>query len=676
MNVSYTTNFSWRDEENFPHYDLFKTFTFTNVPLNNNPFFSNMSWVSEDESQTIMSNNVANYQNLLFKIESNNVVRYFFVDSIVKAVDNGYVVKMKLDKWATYLMNSTNWNNFTSTYFNFIRSPFFHKDTLFITDPKINSIISNIEDRAYYKQSLSSDLFSIPSSDTIGYKYAKDSLYAVFNISPADISYNSSSATDQYFVKANEGGYKTIQDGRNTFTGLDYPTHLLRNPMYVMVPLFGDSNSSITQYEAIANQLLVNQFGSNKVYFANSSRGVSKLVNASFWNAKFKGIYEGIPFSSWNQEDMFFTFLSPWKNILASNFHIRIPDTHIGNSASTIFISFFTNQVVGTKVKGFNFGLSQINNGIYLNGINNGVNYSPLLKYLDMKINGGKCNASALYYHSILNGLNGSILPDGWITFNNRFMWYTKTDEIVPEKTLSTKIEFPLMSPYSTSGYSEFINANQNSLDTSFSNRLINGIAGTASSLMPTGLGLNTLLNVLPSLKNKSQKENTFNYGMNMTNTGAFGMLNPILSTIANMRSINATKLDAYNSSKPNVKANDEGMENTQENITSNYSQFNLTNSIGGSFISVKNITTNVWNSLKNYMYLYNYYCYQYRKINENWDTTDCGYFEFIDDNLFIKLTQAILSNKNIPLVTDNTISWFIDTFSNGVRIWKTLPTN
>lgn len=674
MKVSYTTNFTWRDEENFPHYNLFKTFTFTQIPTNNNPFFSNMSWVNEDTSQTILSNNVVTYQNLLFKVESNNVVRYFFIDSIDKAVNNGYIVNMKLDKWATYLMNEVNWNKFIDTNFNFIRSPFFHKDTLFITDPKINSIISNIEDRAYYKESLDSNIFSIPSDNTNGYKFAKDSLYAVFNISPADFTYTSANAFDTYFAKFDEGNYVNISGDRGSFSGLEYPTHILKYPMYVMVPLFGDSSSTITQYEQIANQLNITKFGSNKVFFANSSRGISKLANNSFWNSKFIGIYEGIPFSSWEEKDMYFVFLNPIKNLIASNFKIRISNTHIGNSASTIFISFFVNQIVGTKVKGFDFGLSQINNGLYLNGINEGMNYSPLLKYLDMRINGGKCNASALYYHSVLNNLNGSTLPNGWITFNNRFMWYTKTDAIQPSLTLSTKIEFPLMSPYSTSGYSEFINANQNSLDTSFSNRLINGISGTASSLMPTGLGLNSLLNVLPSLKNQSQRDNTFNYGMTSTNNGVFGMINPVLSSIASLRSMNATKLDAYNSSKPNIKANDEGMENTQENATSNYSSFNLSNSIGGSFISTKNITSNVWSSLKNYMYLYNYYCYQYKKISDSWNTTDCGYFEFVDDNLYIKLTKSIIGNSTTPLITDSTISWFLDVLSKGIRIWKKTP--
>lgn len=670
MNVSYTTNFSWRDEENFPHYDLFKTFNFITIPTNNNPFFANMSWVSNDIGQTIISKNIVMYQNLLFKVESNNIVRYFFIDSVVKAVNNGYVVNMKLDKWSTYLMNDTNWNNFTNTDFNFIRSPFFHKDTLFITDPKINSIISNIEDRAYYKKSLTNNVLSIPTNNRIGYEFAKDSLYAVFNVSPADISYNSSNATAQYFVKANTGQYSSS----DRWQGFKFPTYMLKHPVYIMMPLFGDSNSTITQEEKTANQLNFSFLNGRNIFVANSSRGISKIVNKAWWNSRFIGIFEGIPFSSWRENDMFFSFLDPINNTIDSQFNVNIANSHIGNETSRVYLSFFTNQVVGTKVDGFDFGLSSVNNGLYLNNINNGLNYSPLLKYLDLRVNGGKCNASALYYHSVLNGLNGSILPQGWITFNNRFMWYTKTDAILASKTLTSRIEFPLMSPYSTSGYSEFINANQNSLDTSFSNRMINGIAGTASSLIPTGLGLNTLLNVLPTIKGQAQRDNALNYGMGNTNHGVFGMINPTLSTIASMRSMNATKLDAYNSSKPNIKANDEGMENTQENVSSNDASWGLTKSIGGSFISVKNITQNVWNSLRNYMYLYNYYCYQFKKIGDAWDTTDCGFFEFVDDNLYIKLTKAILSKSSIPVITDETISWFLDTLSKGIRIWKTNP--
>lgn len=674
MEVSYTTNFTWRDEENFPHYDLFKSFSFTKVPVTNNPFFANMNWVNEDEAQTIMSNNVVMYQNLLFRVVSNGITRYYYIDNVEKSINNGYVVKVKLDKWATYLMNQTNWNNFISTSFNFIRSPFFHKDTLFITDPKINSIISNIEDRAYFKQSLTSSTLSFPSSLTTGYEFAKDSMYAVFNISPADISYTSAYASANYFVKLTDATYLNQSTNHGNTIGYKFNSYLLRKPVYIFVPLFGDSKSAITEKESIGNLLNVSYLNRlSQTFFANSSRGISKLVNATWWTSKFIGIYEGIPISSWNDDDMYISFLNPINDVVASPKYVLLTDSNFGSSANGFFISFFCNQLVGTKVKGFDFGLSSINNGLYFNGINNtdDINYSPLLKYLDLKINGGKCNASSLYHHSILNGFNGSYLPNGWITFNNRFMWYTKTDDILPSKTLSTKIEFPLMSPYSTSGYSEFINANQNSLDTSFSNRLINGISGTASSLIPTGLGLNSLLNVLPSLKSQSQKDNTFNYGMSTTNQGIFGMINPVLSSITNMRSINATKLDAYNSSKPNIKANDEGMENTQENITSNYSDFKLTTSIGGSFISVKNISSEVWNSLKNYMYLYNYYCYQYKKIGDTWNTSDCGYFEFIDDNLYMKLTKAILSNTSTPLVTDSTISWFLDTLSKGIRIWK-----
>lgn len=106
-------------------------------------------------------------------------------------------------------MNDSTWNSLINTSFNFIRSPFFHKDTLFITDPKINSIISNIDNRIYYKQALANTTLSFPSSLTTGYEYSKDSLYAVFHINPADISYSSAYSTAQYFVKLTDATYYT-----------------------------------------------------------------------------------------------------------------------------------------------------------------------------------------------------------------------------------------------------------------------------------------------------------------------------------------------------------------------------------------------------------------------------------------------------------------------------------
>lgn len=675
MKVSYTDNFYWRDEENFPHYDLFKTIKFTDIP-NTTEYFNSLNWVNSNSATTIIKKKISNIPNVLFKIVSNNTTRYYYIQEINKELPNSYEVTLKLDIWSTYIMNNNVWNKLINTSFNFIRSPFFHKDTLFITDPKINSIISNIDNRTYFKESLSSSSISFPSSLTTGYEYSKDSLYAVFHINPADISYNSQNATSQYFVKLTDAVYYNATSNHgNTSIGYKFDTYLLRHPVYVFVPLFGNSNSAITERESIGNLLNVTYL--NKIaqtFFANSSRGISKLVNATWWTDKFIGIYEGIPFSSWRDEDIYISFLNSVNDLVTSPKSINIQNGTFGSSANGLFISFFCNQLVGTKVKGFDIGLSSLKDGLYVKNIQQGLNYIPLLKYLDLRINGGNCNLSAIYYHSILNGLNGSTLPNGWVMFNNKFVWTTKTDDIPANKTISTNIEFPLMSPYSTSGYSSFINSNQNSLDTSASNKLISGITGLGQSLIPSAIGMDTMNNST-NFKRKQQQDSQFNYGLSMFNSGLFGMINPLVGVISNIRNINANKMDAYNSSKPMIKASDIGMLHTQENASSNYSNYTLSNlNIGGCFLSAKDITEDVWNSLKNYMYLYNYYCYQYKKIGDVWDTTDCGYFETIDDNVFIKVTQIFKQTLELPLITNDVVLWLAQILSRGLRIWLKTP--
>lgn len=671
MNVSYTNNFYWRDEENFPHFNVFKNISFTDIP-NVSSYFNNLNWVNSNEAKTIISKNITNLPNVLFKIVSNSTTRYYYVQEILKELPNGYEVKLKLDMWSTYVMNDSTWNSLINTSFNFIRSPFFHKDTLFITDPKINSIISNIDNRIYYKQALANITLSFPSSLTTGYEYSKDSLYAVFHINPADISYSSAYSTDQYFVKLTDATYYVEPRGGN---GYQFNTHLLRDPVYVFVPLFGDSKSAITEKEAVGNLLNVTYLNKiSETFFANSSRGISKLVNANWWTEKFIGFYEGIPFNTWRDNDMYISFINPIKDMVTTPKYLRIGYLNFGSSANGFYMSFFCNQLRGTKVNGFDTGLSKINNGIYFTDLNKGLNYSPLLKYLDAKINGGSCNLSALYYHSILNGLNGSELPNGWVMFNNKFVWTSKTDDITPSKILTTDITFPLMSPYSTSGYSSFISANQNSLDTSASNKLISGISGIGHSLIPSMTGFD-IMNNANNYKTKQQQDSQFNYGLGMMNSGVFGIINPLVGIISNIRSINANKMDAYNSSKPAIKASDEGMKYTQETASSNDTIYNLSKTaLGGSFISTKDINLEVWNSLRNYMYLYNYYCYQYKKIGDNWDTTDCGYFELIDDNVFIKVTKILKQSKTIPLVTNDVVLWLSQILSRGLRIWLTTP--